>query len=425
MARFRWSAATLVFVLVALASALFMAVTSTYLVIDARADARGDATVTTHAVSIALADSPLVREALAGDDAAATETLQPVVNEVEHDAGLDFVTIMRPDGTRVTHPTDAQVGAHYLGTIPDAPEPLSEEFVGSLGASIRTIVPVLDDDRVIGWVSSGITIRSIDAGLPQRLGAVAVVSLFVLLLGLGGAVLARRGIRQLAGDLPTSTIRDAVSSRESLRTLSSAMRAQAHEHGNRLHAAVGLLELGRTDEAISILTETAGRQQLLLDIAADGSRLEPAVQALLLGKASAAAERGIEWSIEIDPEAPRSTLSAVDAVSVCGNLIDNALDAAGEGGTPRWVEVSIMPGEDGAAVFAIADSGPGFAPGIEARMFEEGVSSKPSDASGRGVGLALVRSIVDAVGGTIEVSKAPTLFTVTLPGRAVQEENQR
>ncbi|WP_241209133.1 hypothetical protein [Gulosibacter massiliensis] len=57
MARFRWSAATLVFVLVALASALFMAVTSTYLVIDALADARGDATTTTHAVSIALADS--------------------------------------------------------------------------------------------------------------------------------------------------------------------------------------------------------------------------------------------------------------------------------------------------------------------------------------------------------------------------------
>ncbi|WP_282852526.1 ATP-binding protein [Gulosibacter sediminis] len=425
MARFRWSAATLVFVLVALASALFMAVTSTYLVIDALADARGDATTTTHAVSIALADSPLVREALADDDDAATETLQPVVTEVEHDAGLDFVTIMRPDGTRVTHPTDTQVGAHYLGTIPDAPEPLSEEFVGSLGASIRTIVPVLDDDQVVGWVSSGITIRSIDAGLPQRLATVAIVSLFVLLLGLGGAVLARRGIRQLAGDLPASTIRDAVSSRESVRTLSSAMRAQAHEHGNRLHTAVGLLELGRTDEAISILTETAGRQQLLLDIAADGSRLEPAVQALLLGKASAAAERGIEWSIEIDPAAPRSTLTAVDAVSVCGNLIDNALDAAGESEAARWVEVSIMPGADGAVVFAIADSGPGFAPGIEARMFEEGVSSKPADASGRGIGLALVRSIVDAAGGTIEVSKAPTLFTVTLPGRAVQEESQR
>ena len=173
------------------------------------------------------------------------------------------------------------------------------------------------------------------------------------------------------------------------------------------------------------LPKPRGGKQLLLDIAADGSRLEPAVQALLLGKASAAAERGIAWSIEIDPAAPRSTLTAVDAVSVCGNLIDNALDAAGESEAARWVDVSIMPGADGAVVFAIADSGPGFAPGIEARMFEEGVSSKPADASGRGIGLALVRSIVDAAGGTIEVSKAPTLFTVTLPGRAVPEESQR
>lgn len=415
----RWSAATLVFVLVALAAALFMAVTSTYLVLDARTDARGDAETTTRAVSIALADSPLVREALASDDPSGT--LQPVVDEVEQDARLDFVTIMRPDGTRVTHPTSSEVGAHYRGTIPDAPEPLSEEFVGSLGASVRTIVPVVVDDRVVGWVSSGITIRSIDAGLPQRLAVVALVSLFVLLLGLVGALFARRAMRRLAGDLPASTIRDAVSSRESLRTLSSAMRAQAHEHGNRLHTAVGLLELGRTEEAISILTETAGRQQLLLDVAADGGRLEPAVQALLLGKASTAAERGIEWSLEIDPEAPRSVLTAVDAVSVFGNLIDNALDAAGEGGEPRWVEVSISRVEPNRLVFAIADSGPGFAPGIEARMFDEGVSTKPADASGRGVGLALVRSIVDAAGGSIEVSQAPTLFTVTLPGRPAQE----
>ena len=42
-------------------------------------------------------------------------------------------------------------------------------------------------------------------------------------------------------------IRDTLASAESMRTLGEALRAQTHEHGNRLHTAVALLELGRTD----------------------------------------------------------------------------------------------------------------------------------------------------------------------------------
>jgi sensor histidine kinase regulating citrate/malate metabolism len=410
-----WSVATLTFAIAVALALSFAAVTSVYLVVDARADARHDAVTATSAVSATLADWPVVREALASDDA--TSILQPVVDRVSNDTHVDFVTIMRPDGTRVTHPLEGKVGEAYLGTIPTVPEPLSEEYVGSLGASVRTIVPVLDGDRVVGWVSSGITIRSIDAGLGQRLAVVAGVAVGILLIGLAGALYARRWMREIAGDLPASTLRDAVSSSESLRTLTSAMRAQAHEHGNRIHAAVGLLELGRTDDAIELLTETSARQQSLADVVALGSRFDPAVQALLLGKAADAAERGIEWSLEISPEAPRSRLRPVDAVSVCGNLIDNALEAAAAGPESRWVEVSIEAGEGNQLVVAVADSGPGLPPGLEERVFEEGVSTKPAGAAGRGVGLALVRSIVTAAGGSVDVTANPTVFTVTIPGR--------
>ncbi|WP_292881875.1 ATP-binding protein [Microbacterium sp.] len=49
-------------------------------------------------------------------------------------------------------------------------------------------------------------------------------------------------------------------------------------------------------------------------------------------------------------------------------------------------------------------------------MFEHGYSTKPTDRTGRGVGLALVRDIVTAAGGRVELSAAPTAFRVTLPG---------
>ncbi len=119
--------------------------------------------------------------------------------------------------------------------------------------------------------------------------------------------MAGRLTRRIAGDLPASAVRDAVSSYESVRTLGEALRAQTHEHGNRMHTAVALIELGRGDEAVELLTETARSSQALVDqvVARDG---DPTVAALLLGKASQAKERGVEWRTDMQPGIPRTTL---------------------------------------------------------------------------------------------------------------------
>jgi sensor histidine kinase regulating citrate/malate metabolism len=232
-----------------------------------------------------------------------------------------------------------------------------------------------------------------------------------------GAYLAQRTTRRVAGDLPAGTIRDAVSSYESVRTLGEALRAQTHEHGNRMHTAVALLELGRTQEAIDILTETSRQSQDLVDHVAARRDGDPTVGALLLGKASQARERGIEWTADLAPDAPRSILSPVDAVSVVGNLIDNALDAAAAGGEPRWVHVRFSPGEGRMLRIDVSDSGAGIPPELAARVFDHGFSTKPAGSEGRGVGLALVRSIVTEAGGSIEVAHDPTIFTVVIPAR--------
>jgi len=104
-------------------------------------------------------------------------------------------------------------------------------------------------------------------------------------------------------------------------------------------------------------------------------------------------------------------------VSVVGNLIDNALDAAAAGAEPRWVRVELVPAAGGALSILVSDSGTGIPAAIADRVWEHGFSTKPAGAEGRGVGLALVRSIVDSAGGSIEVTASPTLFHVVLPGR--------
>jgi two-component system, NtrC family, sensor histidine kinase HydH len=92
------------------------------------------------------------------------------------------------------------------------------------------------------------------------------------------------------------------------------------------------------------------------------------------------------------------------------NLLDNAAHAAGEQG---WVRIDAAV-EDGAVAVAIEDSGPGVDEGIRARLFEPLVTTKQK---GIGLGLALVKRIVERHGGTIsyEPRGHGARFVVRLP----------
>ncbi|PCN47218.1 ATPase [Curtobacterium sp. 'Ferrero'] len=468
----RSSTAARVFLVVTAGVVLVTALLAVLLVLDARRAAESGATDVTRAVATGLAADPRTVAALQEDRSRASRLLQPVATRAERTSGAAFVTIMTPDGVRVTHPDPAEVGRHYIGTVPDTPRVLTERTTGTLGPSVRTIVPVRDGDRLVGWVATGITVDRIGAQVGERLPFAIAVALAVFLLGVASAFLARRTTRRVLGDLPPGAVRDAVASVESVRTLGEALRSQQHEHANRVHTAVTLIELDRSDEAVTLLTEGARDAQHLVDHVRGG---DPTVAALLLGKASQAGERHIGWQAEIEPDVPTPDVRPVDLVAVVGNLVDNALDAAADGSAPRWVRVAVRgqgadrsggagrvleigrdAGSDrsgGAGAdrsggagrvleIEVADSGAGIAPAHRSRVFERGWSTKsaadggavgtpqhavptarPTTAapavtaapSSRGIGLALVRSVVDQAGGTVTVHHDPTRFVVRLP----------
>ena len=415
------SAASRVFIAFLAAVVAIAALLGVILALEAQAAEREEAESLTLALARAIALAPDVVEGMSETDAAATAALQPIDVDVMDSTPLDFVTIMRTDGTRITHPDPDQIGGTYLGTIADAAAggTVTEEFTGTLGPSVRSVVPILRDRKVVGLVAAGVTVDSLGGQVLQRLPFVVGVAIALAAIGAAAAWLARRLTRRIAGDLPASAVRDAVSSYESVRTLGEALRAQTHEHGNRMHTAVALIELGRGDEAVELLTETARSSQELVDqvVARDG---DPTVAALLLGKASQAKERGVQWRADMQPGIPRTTLTPVDAVSLVGNLIDNGIDAAAAGPEPRWMEVGMAQSDEGSIILTFSDSGDGIPAELRNRVFEHGFSTKPAGAEGRGVGLALVRSIVDAEGGTLEIEDSPTTLRVTLPAKATR-----
>ncbi|QAY58988.1 sensor histidine kinase [Microbacterium protaetiae] len=213
----------------------------------------------------------------------------------------------------------------------------------------------------------------------------------------------RTDIQELTGELETMT------------TLSQALRAQTHEHANRLHTVATLIELGREKEALEFAVRDQQESQRLTDSFVQ-SLDEPFITALMIGKAAQAHERGIRMTITAAGELPPDSLDARDLVTVTGNLLDNALDAAASSDERHvWADFSVSDGE---LTITIADSGPGLDTGTIDTIFHLGESSKaaPAVGGGRGYGLVLVRQAVSRLGGTLEIeSDGGAIFTVTLP----------
>ncbi|MFE1511315.1 ATP-binding protein [Streptomyces sp. NPDC058726] len=194
---------------------------------------------------------------------------------------------------------------------------------------------------------------------------------------------------------------------DSERGFTQALRSQAHEAANRLHTVVSLIELGRAEEAVDFATAELELAQALTDqVVAAVS--EPVLAALLLGKTAQANERGVE--LEVSPDSRLDdgllpdSLPARDLVTILGNLIDNAVDAA-QGGVRSRVTVTALTGDGGSVlILRVSDTGPGVDPDHAEAVFRRGFTTKPSGPGGRGLGLALVQQAVARHGGALSVT---------------------
>ena len=243
----------------------------------------------------------------------------------------------------------------------------------------------------------------------------------VLLAGDRVLVASRRAIRVRGREIGhVATLRDSTELTGLARglgvdSLTDALRAQAHEFANRLHTIAGLMQLGRGEDAMKLIAQTSGIHQELTE-----SLLErigdPVLGALLLAKAAVASERGIEFRVSDDTVVTRSALDSEDLITLLGNLIDNAFDAAATSPGERWVSVSVTE-QDDELVMKVHDSGSGIPDGIDGQIFQEGFSTKSGPGrKGRGFGLALVRQVARRNAGDVSVVNAGgAAFTVRIP----------
>ena len=200
-------------------------------------------------------------------------------------------------------------------------------------------------------------------------------------------------------------------------------------YAGMLEKSVRAGDLNRFTEDVARIQRATDRMRRLLDELLELSRVgrivNPAEEVSLRDLAHEAAElvrgRLTEHNIEIDisTELPDIRGDRVRLLEVMLNLIDNAAKFASRGRAPR-IEVGVAPDQPRPSFF-VRDNGIGIDAPHQEKIF--GLFDKlDPGGEGTGLGLALVRRIVEAHGGRVwAVSEGPgrgTTFHVTLAAPA-------
>ena len=206
---------------------------------------------------------------------------------------------------------------------------------------------------------------------------------------------------------------------------------------NYLKGGRRLLESGQTEatpmirEALDGAIEQALRAGQIIRSARDFVSRGESIRkfenlATIIEEASALAlvgakEGGVRVGFDLDPRVKRVFGDKIQIQQVLLNLIRNAIEAM-QDTEVRELALSTRRIDDGTVQVSVADTGPGIAPEVAARMFQPFNTSKPH---GMGVGLSISRTIVESHGGRLWVeSKAGVgaTFHMTLKTTAGEGE---
>ncbi len=219
----------------------------------------------------------------------------------------------------------------------------------------------------------------------------------------------------------------------------------SHELRTPLNGIIGFAELLRDDAVTADARENAEvierSSRHLLDLVnsiLDVAKIESgtlvlaprpvAVRALIEGAASVhtptAAAKGLRLTVRVADDVPETiTADPTRVQQILHNIVHNAVKFTDSGSV--GVDVAAL---DGAVAITVSDTGPGVPPDHAETIFE---SFRQIDAfvtrgrDGAGLGLAIARSLVLAMGGRIELRSAMgegSAFTITLPVEPAMEE---
>ncbi|WSY80534.1 SpoIIE family protein phosphatase [Streptomyces sp. NBC_00876] len=197
------------FLLQVVVAIVLVAATLLVLVVQSQQHAAQEARDRSLAVAVAFRDAPGTATAMQSEHP--TLVLQPSSEKMRKDADVGYVVAFDPKGIRWSHPDPSRIGGHVTGDFEPAltGKPFQETFDSALGRAVDTTVAVFDDKgRVVGLISVGIYVKSVNEMVAHQLPVLLSVAGGALLLAAAGlAVVSRRLRRQTRGLGPAEMTR--------------------------------------------------------------------------------------------------------------------------------------------------------------------------------------------------------------------------
>lgn len=182
-----------------------------------------------------------------------------------------------------------------------------------------------------------------------------------------------------------------------------ALRSNLHEFKNNLHIILGLLQLGETEMAIRYISEFNSAQVSINTVI--NNIEDKTIAALIFGKINEARENAVALTLDensyLSPP-PNFFLSTNQFTTIIGNLLENSIDATKSKPSGGQIQLFIK-GDDNSLKINIDDNGCGIPDRIMDKIFSRGFSTKGEN---RGIGLALIKQIIDNCNGTITIDSS-------------------
>ena len=311
---------------------------------------------------------------------------------------IDVISIVDKNNRRIYHAHHQLINTEFDGSHPDFEKESSDFLVensnGPSGPQRRSYCALYDQDgnyegflMIIKLKTSmrSVTLHTVLLFLVVTIAALSIeIAISVTL-----SKKIKRQFMDFAEDL------------EGTKFLVDSMRANNHDFTNKLHVILGLIQIGEYEKAqnyienISIIQrETISRVMNSID--------NSSFAALLIGKIARASECNVKFILDENLHFSSSDIAIPSEalVTICGNLIDNALDAMNmkhEDYKQNELVFSVMTSKN-SLLITVKDTGGGISRENRDKIFENGFSTK---GQGRGVGLYHTKLLIESLGGKI------------------------
>ncbi|MEQ5876084.1 sensor histidine kinase [Pseudoalteromonas sp. NFXS39] len=183
------------------------------------------------------------------------------------------------------------------------------------------------------------------------------------------------------------------------------LRVQTHDYSNKLNLIGALIQMGQTEQAIELIGQESKGSQAQIHHLLERIQ-DPVLAGLLVGKYHKARELNV--ILELNPDSLLGSITRKDmlerVVSILGNLIDNAIEAAIRASDTRTPKVRVTVDETSKTLlFDVEDSGFGLGDDKDV-IFTPQYSSK--SGAEHGIGLYLVKTNLDSCRGSLEIGES-------------------